>query len=362
MGGWTTKVFFGCLIGAIGSWCAADDSEVLLPSVAGQGVALQITERPSGFSDQDLLQVFVGNEADCCVGKNPIAGEYALSGNLLNFNPSFQFLVDQAYTVQTWTGETVEFSIERPEPLPEPEVVAIYPNGGRIPENTLRFYIEFSVPMMPHRAEEFIELVDASGKVDTDAFMSFKQELWSPDRTRLTLLMDPGRIKRGVGQNLALGPALLEDESYSLVVREGWPSADGRARVPEFTNRFTVSEPLRSLPDVDNWVLNSPSVGSVEPVEIAFDRQFDQFQISGSVWLEDGLGNRVAGVATLTDSQTVWRFVPADPWQSEGFDVVVDARLEDVAGNNFREVLDHELGAELRDIDFIRVPLDLSNS
>ena len=90
--------------------------------------------------------------------------------------------------------------------MPTLEVTAICPSAGTIPENTLRFYIHFSAPMQPHCATESIALVDAADVADGAAFMTFKQELWNEDRTRLTLLMDSRRIKRGVVKNVALGP------------------------------------------------------------------------------------------------------------------------------------------------------------
>ena len=110
----------------------------------------------------------------------------------------------------------------------------VYPSGDLLPENVLRFYVHFSEPMTPHLASDFVTLRDASGVADRAAFMKFKQELWNADRTRLTVLIDPGRIKRSVATNLDLGPALLEGERYSLTVDEGWPSADGSSVLPSF--------------------------------------------------------------------------------------------------------------------------------
>lgn len=55
--------------------------------------------------------------------------------------------------------------------------------------------------------------------------MRLKKELWNEDRARLTVLIDPGRIKRNVATNEALGRALLASRDYMLFVDIGCLSA-----------------------------------------------------------------------------------------------------------------------------------------
>lgn len=39
--------------------------------------------------------------------------------------------------------------------------------------------------------------------------------------------MDPVLIKHGVAQKLNLGPALVAGHNDAIVIKEGWPSANG---------------------------------------------------------------------------------------------------------------------------------------
>lgn len=80
-------------------------------------------------------------------------------------------------------------------------------------------------------------LRDASGNADDAAFMRFTQALWNKDGTRLTVPIDPGRIKRHVATNVELGPALLEGQNYTLEIEPGWPSADGHSILPGFAKK-----------------------------------------------------------------------------------------------------------------------------
>jgi hypothetical protein len=213
--------------------------------------------------------------------------------------------------------------------------------------------------MMPHRAGGFIKLVDENGDADMAAFMSFTQELWSEDRTRLTLLMDPGRIKRGVAQNMTLGPALRQGNQYSLVIEEGWPSAIGQRDVSRYERSFTVSPALRSLPDVGLWHVQPPKLATDTPLVIAFDRPFDHQQAQNAIAVRDATGRRIGGTVILEDHQQTWRFEPDAPWPSSRVQIVVDTHFEDVAGNNFRDLLDHSLGADRLTQDQETITIDV---
>ncbi|OAN73543.1 hypothetical protein A8B78_18265 [Jannaschia sp. EhC01] len=305
-----------------------------------------------------MLQVFVGPMTACCDGRSPLAGRYTEEADTLIFDPAFDLNAGQIYTLQS-AGVLTEFTLSSEAAAIAPEVIAIYPSGPEIPENTLRFYIHFSTPMQPHVSTEFIQLLDAQGTADTAAFMTFTQELWSEDRTRLTLLMDPGRIKRGVATNLELGPALLEGQQYSIGVTEGWPGANGLQVAPGFEQIFLVSAPLRDLPDTDLWQISEPSVQTREPLIITFDRRFDHQFAQSSIRIVSADGSTLAGVVTIADHERTWRFMPDVVWPAAELEIVIDARLEDVAGNNFRDLLDHAVETDVRAIDQIILPLPL---
>jgi hypothetical protein len=59
-----------------------------------------------------------------------------------------------------------------------------------------------------------------------DAFLSFAEELWDPYRRRLTLLLDPARIKRGLVSHEALGYPLRPGQPTRFVV-DGMRDASG---------------------------------------------------------------------------------------------------------------------------------------
>jgi hypothetical protein len=56
------------------------------------------------------------------------------------------------------------------------------------------------------------------------------------------------------------------------------------------------------------------------------------------LYAADGAG--VAGAVQLADDDRVWVFSPTQPWRTGDFELRVDKRLEDVAGNSIARVFD----------------------
>ena len=334
---------------------AADDPDLLLPQRVDEPIVWRLAAGKEDDHSADWgerLAVFVGR-ADSYHGQRlPVAGRYEHHGEFLRFRPAFGFVDGQDYVVRTRrNGEPhllTDLHLPREGGAAPAVVTSVYPSGDVLPENVLRFYAHFSVPMTPHLASDFVHLRDASGVADPAAFMRFKQELWNGDRTRLTVLIDPGRIKRSVATNLDLGPALLDGERYALTVDGGWPSADGSSVLPSFSKSFHVTGALRKRPDVGQWNWRSPPAGTREAFEITFDRPFDRHLLSHALHVVASDGQTIDGTPLVGEHETSWSFTPAEPWTACGGRIIVDDALEDVAGNNLRELLDRDIGRRSR--------------
>ena len=121
--------------------------------------------------------------------------------------------------------------IERPLAAGSPttEVLAIYPSVEVLPVNHLRLYVHFSAPMSEDWAARAVHLRRADDGEPLAGVFLEGPELWDGERRRLTLLLDPGRIKRALVPNQQSGYPLIE--GVPVVVRidaafrdaEGWP-------------------------------------------------------------------------------------------------------------------------------------------
>lgn len=73
-------------------------------------------------------------------------------------------------------------------------------------------------------------------------------------------------------------------------------------------------------------------------------------------------GTRVAGAASLGDSEREWSFVPSAP-RASGEKLAIHPRLEDACGNEIGEPFEHRAGSGLgADCHTTYIPLELARS
>lgn len=118
--------------------------------------------------------------------------------------------------------------------------IDIYPTAEDLPENLLRFYVYFPRSMGQQDILLHIEIRDEAGNPVDGALLSNRYDLWSPDRRRLTLLLDPGRVKTGLAAHEAMGRALQPDQRYSLSIRGTATDAEGCALGQDRVHGFRV--------------------------------------------------------------------------------------------------------------------------
>jgi hypothetical protein len=216
--------------------------------------------------------------------------------------------------------------------LPRP--VAIWPAASSLPANVLRFYVEFSSPAEADFERENLSVRTASGEQVQDAFLILNEELWSADGRRLTIFMEPGRIKRGMGATTEHEPALVAGGSYRLEV-----STAGGVLVKEFEVLPAVTKPIAE----GEWALSVPAAGSRQPLSIAFGRVMDNAILDDEFDIRDPDGERVKGVRQLLDGRT-FRLMPDSSWKLGPHKLLASLFLEDVCGNRVGEALDHKAG------------------
>jgi hypothetical protein len=165
-------------------------------------------------------------------------------------------------------------------------------------------------------------------------FLRLGEELWDPSGTRLTLLIDPGRIKRGLKPREENGPVLEAGRSYTLVIDPGWPDAEGDPLAREFRKEFRAEAPDEIQPDPKTWTIDRPSASTRKPIAITFPEPLDRALIESGLTLVDGKGEPVAGSLKIGANETRWEFTPEIPWAAGDYRLLVDADLEDLAGNS----------------------------
>jgi hypothetical protein len=288
----------------------------------------------------------------------PVIGRYSATDGRMQFTPRFPFGANVSYVVLVDTfalarladgpsgGLTMakplvdRFSLATIAAPGTTQVVAVRPSASELPSNLLRWYVEFSAPMELGSALSHVHLLEESGREVTGAFLSVEQELWDPSRRRLTLLFDPGRVKRGVRTNDEEGAPIVAGRRYRVVIDSDWPDGAGVPLVSGYEHSFHAIPAERRAVDPAAWRLTPPQVGTRLPLTVAFGRVLDHALAGRLISVVDANGQPVPGDVALLGNDSVWQFRPATPWAAGEFAIRVSAILEDVAGNNLLHEFD----------------------
>jgi hypothetical protein len=264
----------------------------------------------------------------------PMLGRYRTEPGRLYFEPQFPLERGVNYRAVFRVDSkaaSIAASFKLPLHRAEPTTVVthIYPSADVLPENLLKFYVHFSAPMSRGRIYEHIHLLDERGKAVELPFLEIDEELWDSAMKRLTLFIDPGRIKRGVQPLEEIGPALEEGKRFTLVIDEGWQDGTGCSMKESFRKAFKVGPPDREPPDPAQWKIEAPRAGTREALSVGFLKPMDHALALRMIRVKD-----VGGSAALESGEKVWKFVPSSEWRKGTHQLRVQTTIEDLAGNN----------------------------
>ena len=275
----------------------------------------------------------------------PMAGRLVRDGDDSCFVPHFPFVDGTAYTV-TVNGVAATVLVRPgPDRPGSTEVVVIRPTATEVPRNLLRFYVWFTAPMSEGYAARHVRLVDDAGDTITGALLPSEHELWDGSGRRLTILLDPARIKRGLAAHREAGYPLRPGQSFRLVVGEGFRDAQGNRMRAGAERRYDVGGDERRHVDPGSWALTLPSVRTFEPLEVTFGRPLDHGLLRRCLRVTGPDGRLVNGTEQIGREEGSWRLTPRRAWAPGPHQLVVDPVLEDVAGNSISRVFDRDLSS-----------------
>ena len=303
----------------------------------------------------------------------PITGTYRVIGASLLFEPRFPLEPGLDYSAKfdpsrlpiARDDRSSRMDFKRPpasKPAPA-SVDRVEPSGDVLPENLLKFYIHFSAPMSRGEVYQRVRLTDASGRALDHAFLEIGEELWDRSGTRITLLLDPGRIKRGLRPREEEGPILEASKSYALVVDREWPDAAGQPLREPFKKVFRAGLAQMRQLDPKEWVIKTPSPLSRGSLAVTFPQPLDRALLDRALVVLDPKGARVAGRASIGEGSTRWGFTPAVEWTVGTYQLEIDTDLEDLAGNSVARAFEVDVEGPVQvpsEVRRVRLPIKIS--
>lgn len=287
-----------------------------------------------------------------------MAGRWSRDDAGLVFTPRFPFVRGAAYHVFRDGKPIGALRVPPVMAPPDARVEAISPGCAEVPCNLLRVYVHFSSPMEEGWSRRaLIVRRTSTGEPIEDVFLDMAPELWDPTRRRLTALLDPGRIKRGLVPHLERGYPLVEGEEFEVAVLPAWRDARGRPLGQPFARRYRVGAAVRCHVDPRRWSVTVPAAGTRLPFRVTFERALDAALAASCLELrapvagahvgrgagEGSPGDIVRGVAQVDPDGCGWSFTPDTAWPTGSLALRVDGRLEDLAGNSVVRVFDRDL-------------------
>ena len=137
-------------------------------------------------------------------------------------------------------------------------------------------------------------MLDDKRQSSADGVFLPGEELWDPNFRRLTMTFDPGRIKRGLTSNEAMGPPIAEGKRYTLVIDRDWPDARGVPMVEGFRKTFRGGPAERNPPDPKQWTSHRAQSGHVGCAGGGFP---DADELSAAAEDASGFGHAQGSVA-----------------------------------------------------------------
>lgn len=272
--------------------------------------------------------------------RTPLIGTWSGQNDTFSFQPVVPFSPGLTYEIRTEDRLMDSFQIHSSN-AGLTRVLNIYPAIDTVPENLLKMYLTFSRPMGEQLSENFIRVVNSRGDTLPKIFLPLQPELWNEDRTRLTLWLDPGRIKRNLGPNTRLGSPLREGDSYKVIVKDGWKDQRGYPISCTFEKSFTARSADRTKPNPKEWRVSLPKAGSFQPLRIVFNEPMDYALLMESMRIFQHV--TVKGEITLEENEKIWSFTPDQEWESGFYKIGISTRLEDLAGNNLNRLFEEEI-------------------
>jgi hypothetical protein len=288
------------------------------------------------------------------VGLPPVQGKHAVTDYTLRFEAQFPLQAGVHYRA-VFHPDKLPGAVTGAAPIsivchlpvstasPTTVVAHVYPSGDLLPENLLKFYIHFSAPMSRGNVYDHIRLREESGRYVDLPFLELGEELWDPSMKRLTLFIDPGRIKRGVQPLEELGPALEQGKSYVLEISRIWKDAAGIPLKADFRKTFKVGPPDRQPPDPALWRIHPPKSETRDPLLIAFPKPMDAALARRMIQVTLEKGQPLLGEVALEDEEKRWLFTPVSPWRRGAFQLLIQTTIEDLAGNNIGKPFEVDL-------------------
>ncbi|MPR36224.1 hypothetical protein GBK04_23480 [Cytophagaceae bacterium SJW1-29] len=336
-------MIFFVFLGTWGCSSSSQKAEIRIQwkgkTAVGVSIPIALAKGVPSDSIPNLLQIkLIGS--DSLVS---ILGNYSVGSDSISFVPLIPFTRGLHYEVRLRNVRMGTFAIPLADAADAPRLLAIFPSQDTLPENLLKIYLHFSQPMQEGKSNEYVFLIKNDSDTVQGAFLNLQPELWNPERTVLTLWLDPGRIKRDLHPNTLLGAPLQKNGRYRIEISSQWKDQQGTPLPQLYTKSFVTSRRDSLSPVPAKWALVPPLGSTTQPLKVDFKESLDHSLITESLRVQDENGQMIRGTWQVGEEEKTAYFKPSETWKAGIYTLSVRTILEDLAGNNLNRPFDRDV-------------------
>ena len=165
--------------------------------------------------------------------------------------------------------------------------------------------------------------------------------MWNENRTEVTLIVDPGRVKLGLLANNKMGRAFDVGKRYTLNIDSLLLDFNDQQLKENFIKSFIAVQEDIIAPDTKLWQLTLPKVNTQDVITIDFKDKIDH--ISAQTFIKVFQNDKeIQGLISLSNEEQKYIFKPVKNWKKGSYQILVHSSLEDIAANSVNQVFDHK--------------------
>lgn len=297
------------------------------------------------------FKVYVGFQDSLSIQNiKPILAKKLFRSDTILLSPVLSFRLNQTYTAFC-NKEKLVFKNEIDKNYSYPQVENIYPSSDTLPSNQLKFNILFSTTMSdiayPH-----INLLDSDGNEIKRALLKEIPELWNEDKTALTIWIEPGRIKKGLGPNEELGEVLYKDQTYYLRISSDIRDRNGIQMNQEYLKKFVATYEDSIIPNIDDWIITSPNTMNMYKLKIDFPESMDYGSMMENLVVYNSNFGEIKGQWFFGKDERSIIFEAHTKWLKGNYTLRINSVVEDLAGNNLKRSFNHQIGNNVNEANY----------
>lgn len=325
----------------------AGAGEVQVCGLPAAELARLAAEAPEQLEARLEVKAVDGEAAEASLGGLPsLWGSFAFERDCLLFRPRHQPAPGMVLIARYLGGDGREPLILRQtfaKPAGPTRVIAVHPAAQEIPENLLRFYVEFSAPMSIKGIDRHVRLRDQQGREITNAFVPIPDGLWDPELRRLTLIVHPGRVKSGITVGEVEGRVLEAGREVTLEIDAAARDSFGARLAETYRQTFRIGPAQKEALDAEALHLGLEGEGETAPLRISFPVLVD-FALATAASAVERAREKVPGRFELAPGGRELLFHPQEPWQRGQEHVLKFGEIfEDAAGNRFGRAFEKQI-------------------